>query len=308
MDTTSIPTGTDLTHKSLSSDVPQVPAKQEDPLRQRPSLLADIMPCADGDLGLECQLSPKCATGSGEFSLHSNAELTTDESGSFSLGGDEHGNLECEEESGDSFSVVFQNSDGAESSLSRGASDVSRGGQCVLPFRRYGTGKGRSKPAAPGSDAGLDPEEDSQSVVFEDSCGGDNKDRSNLHDQSKSVVFSDSSYGGSTGDNESGDNLRNNHHTVDFTLSSHGYTEHSVSEEEEEKRKDKVRKEKSLTPRLYLYLQMQLCRLETLKDWLMANTLNRERSVILDIFEQIVSAVDYVHSKGLIHRDLKVGV
>lgn len=61
------------------------------------------------------------------------------------------------------------------------------------------------------------------------------------------------------------------------------------------------------TPKLYLYIQMQLCRRESLKDWLNANTLNRSRMELLDTFDQIVGAVEYVHDCGLMHRDLKVG-
>jgi translation initiation factor 2-alpha kinase 3 len=56
----------------------------------------------------------------------------------------------------------------------------------------------------------------------------------------------------------------------------------------------------------YLYIQMQLCQKASLKEWLAGNTLNRSREQSLDIFEQIVSAVDYVHACGLMHRDLKV--
>jgi len=58
-------------------------------------------------------------------------------------------------------------------------------------------------------------------------------------------------------------------------------------------------------PRCYLYIQMQLCRKDTLKDWLLNNSLNRDSHTVLDIFDQIVSAVHYVHSMGLMHRDLK---
>ncbi|ESO96860.1 hypothetical protein LOTGIDRAFT_115590, partial [Lottia gigantea] len=66
-----------------------------------------------------------------------------------------------------------------------------------------------------------------------------------------------------------------------------------------------MQKETKPIGNLYLYIQMQLCRRETLKDWLCANTLNRDRRTILDVFDQIVEAVDYVHSCGLMHRDLK---
>ena len=57
---------------------------------------------------------------------------------------------------------------------------------------------------------------------------------------------------------------------------------------------------------LYLYIQMQLCQRQSLKDWLSANTQNRDMHYCLDIFDQIVCAVEYVHDNGLMHRDLKV--
>lgn len=54
-----------------------------------------------------------------------------------------------------------------------------------------------------------------------------------------------------------------------------------------------------------LFIQMELCRKETLKDWLKINVETRNRNHIMDIFYQIVCAVEYIHSKGLMHRDLK---
>ncbi|XP_022218634.2 eukaryotic translation initiation factor 2-alpha kinase isoform X1 [Drosophila obscura] len=57
--------------------------------------------------------------------------------------------------------------------------------------------------------------------------------------------------------------------------------------------------------KVYLYIQMQLCRKESLRDWLRENRTEARASHIADIFHQIVDAVDYVHLKGLIHRDLK---
>lgn len=53
---------------------------------------------------------------------------------------------------------------------------------------------------------------------------------------------------------------------------------------------------------------MQLCRKENLKDWMAQRCLpeQREHNQCLDIFLQIAEAVDFLHSKGLMHRDLKV--
>ncbi|XP_065367784.1 eukaryotic translation initiation factor 2-alpha kinase [Calliphora vicina] len=57
--------------------------------------------------------------------------------------------------------------------------------------------------------------------------------------------------------------------------------------------------------KVYLYIQMQLCRKECLRDWLRDNKREDRLDFIASIFHQIVDAVDYVHYKGLIHRDLK---
>ncbi|XP_058406707.1 eukaryotic translation initiation factor 2-alpha kinase 3 isoform X2 [Diceros bicornis minor] len=61
------------------------------------------------------------------------------------------------------------------------------------------------------------------------------------------------------------------------------------------------------SPKVYLYIQMQLCRKENLKDWMHSRCTieERERSVCLHIFLQIAEAVEFLHSKGLMHRDLK---
>lgn len=58
-------------------------------------------------------------------------------------------------------------------------------------------------------------------------------------------------------------------------------------------------------PPMYLYIQMQLCQKESLKEWLNFNQ-KRVYKDMLDIFLQILDAVEYVHLRKLIHRDLKV--
>ncbi|XP_067942857.1 eukaryotic translation initiation factor 2-alpha kinase 3-like [Watersipora subatra] len=57
--------------------------------------------------------------------------------------------------------------------------------------------------------------------------------------------------------------------------------------------------------KLFLYIQMQLCKKETLRDYMNANTLHRDKTEVLIIFRQICDAVEYIHSQGMIHRDLK---
>lgn len=61
------------------------------------------------------------------------------------------------------------------------------------------------------------------------------------------------------------------------------------------------------TNRMYLYIQMQLCKKQSLKDWLRLNDLQTRQRDIVSIFRQIVDGVEYCHLKGLIHRDLKPG-
>ncbi|KAJ6635912.1 Eukaryotic translation initiation factor 2-alpha kinase [Pseudolycoriella hygida] len=57
--------------------------------------------------------------------------------------------------------------------------------------------------------------------------------------------------------------------------------------------------------KVYLYIQMQLCKKQSLKDWLRLNSLEMRQQQIVPIFKQIVDGVEYCHLKGLIHRDLK---
>ncbi|XP_054846988.1 eukaryotic translation initiation factor 2-alpha kinase 3 isoform X2 [Eublepharis macularius] len=72
--------------------------------------------------------------------------------------------------------------------------------------------------------------------------------------------------------------------------------------------KNSLQKTKPTSPKVYLYIQMQLCRKENLKDWMSRRCTieERERIECLLIFLQIAEAVRFLHSKGLMHRDLKV--
>ncbi|CAH6779628.1 Eif2ak2 [Phodopus roborovskii] len=57
-----------------------------------------------------------------------------------------------------------------------------------------------------------------------------------------------------------------------------------------------------------LFIQMEFCDKGTLEQW-MTNCKQRktEDDLFLELSEQITTGVDYIHSKGLIHRDLKPG-
>ena len=54
---------------------------------------------------------------------------------------------------------------------------------------------------------------------------------------------------------------------------------------------------------------MELCQKETLhhklRQFNQLNHLKRQRNTLLSWFQSVVSAVDYIHSKGHLHRDLK---
>lgn len=52
---------------------------------------------------------------------------------------------------------------------------------------------------------------------------------------------------------------------------------------------------------MYLYIQQELCQKRTLREWLRTET-TRELRTVVNFFSQIVAAVEYVHSKKLIHR------
>ncbi|XP_056342475.1 interferon-induced, double-stranded RNA-activated protein kinase isoform X1 [Oenanthe melanoleuca] len=57
---------------------------------------------------------------------------------------------------------------------------------------------------------------------------------------------------------------------------------------------------------LCLFIQMEFCEQGTLETWITKNSENRQyHTMAQNKFLQIVKGVEYIHSKGLIHRDLK---
>lgn len=62
----------------------------------------------------------------------------------------------------------------------------------------------------------------------------------------------------------------------------------------------------SIDDNTYLYIKMELCHEDNLAAWLLKSDKHVRKNRFLSIFQEIVEAVTYIHSKGLIHRDLKV--
>ncbi|XP_011632658.1 eukaryotic translation initiation factor 2-alpha kinase-like isoform X2 [Pogonomyrmex barbatus] len=92
-------------------------------------------------------------------------------------------------------------------------------------------------------------------------------------------------------------------------------TDNNVTTDKKENKSRKRQKSLSLdlnkkpnthkSAKMFLYIQMQLCQRLSLREWLKQHTSTRDFPRVLNIFQQIVDAVEYVHLHGLIHRDLK---
>lgn len=62
----------------------------------------------------------------------------------------------------------------------------------------------------------------------------------------------------------------------------------------------------SIKPPEYLYIQMELCKKDNLADWLLKSDETDRQNQYIPIYSQIIKAVEYIHSRNIIHRDLKV--
>jgi len=63
--------------------------------------------------------------------------------------------------------------------------------------------------------------------------------------------------------------------------------------------------DRKVDAKMFLYIQMQLCRKESLREWLREHGSHRDPQQVLQMFNEIIRAVEYVHLQGMIHRDLK---
>ncbi|GAB1598848.1 eukaryotic translation initiation factor 2-alpha kinase-like [Argonauta hians] len=153
------------------------------------------------------------------------------------------------------------------------------------------------------------PKATSQSETTQDNSSNDGSNKVipfqqyGNYDQSFSVVFQDS------GCEEKGVSSNGNSSHLPFpnenqlTCNDKVIVENAANCKKDNNNISKNKKHDS--PKMYLYIQMMLCKRATLKDWLTEHTEKRNPEVVLDYFDQIVEAVEYVHKKGVLHRDLK---
>lgn len=176
----------------------------------------------------------------------------------------------------DSFDVEFKLEDSEDS------------GSCSksLPFTKHHKDYWKSR-----SDS------NSFSVQFEDSGCAENE-KSSKSDSSGGVMFTEET------SNRNSNNFRLN---MPSGSSSHQTTDiqHSTNNLSEKTSRSITKSSRERSQKLFLYIQMQLCQRETLKEWLSANNKPRNKKDMLNIFGQIVCAIEYVHGCGLMHRDLK---
>ncbi|KAK2142502.1 hypothetical protein LSH36_947g01029 [Paralvinella palmiformis] len=198
-----------------------------------------------------------------------------------------------EQTNSDSFKITFRD----DTSLDSGCTESFNATTPELPFQAY------KIDSSSGKSSQLRSESDSFDVVFADSVSVEDK-ASFGRNCSQAVVniIDTKSQSGRSSMGFVGQLGQKQHQRCDSCdLTS---THASRPTDLPLKKLDGERSDTS-ADKLYLYIQMQLCKRESLRDWLAANTQDRGRALVLDIFHQIVGAVDYVHDKGLMHRDLK---
>ncbi len=74
----------------------------------------------------------------------------------------------------------------------------------------------------------------------------------------------------------------------------------------EESSKPVIIKEESPNIKDVLYIQMEFCEKRTLREAIESGDLLHNRMRMWKLFYQLVKGISYFHSKGVIHRDLKV--
>lgn len=148
-----------------------------------------------------------------------------------------------------------------------------------------------------------DSENDEERVVFEDSDSDDgivfehsqNEDENSVTGGSSrrelavDLTSSDLSHGNQSSSASSDAVLERNSgsHSRNTSL--------SVSVKKKKSSETKRAKNSAKESRMYLYIQMQLCRKESLREWLRAQVSEPDINHVLHMFNDIVRAVEYVH-------------
>ena len=265
---------------------------------------------------LDLSLSDEKKGGSEEFSVANSNWEEEDESGSFScgMGTPNLSNFAME----DSLDIEFRLSESESENTNNNCDNKSQ----YIPFCD------NRNPPILNQSVTMEDNSSSCKIVFEDSGCGDKSSKgsscadvcigipgsqsgtcSRSHD---TLHTNSSSYPKTQSRTHSRTHSRTNSHSFSKDLAKL-FIEKEVKSDKSDKKesenqiqsKTSRRSDKLCQPKLYLFIQMQLCKRETLKDWLNANTLNRDRHMVLDMFDQIVCAIEYVHDCGLMHRDLK---
>ncbi|XP_014483949.1 PREDICTED: eukaryotic translation initiation factor 2-alpha kinase-like [Dinoponera quadriceps] len=135
----------------------------------------------------------------------------------------------------------------------------------------------------------------------------------NIDGHSESIVFEGSSNSESIVFERSDNNLGKTDSNITEEIDNTEKTDNNNMEEKEGRDRRKALLSLNLVTgsnncnsrKVFLYIQTELCQRLSLKEWLRLESSNRDSSRVLNIFQQIVDAVEYVHLQGLIHRDLK---